>query len=105
MVVPISTTSGAPGTAATVIVSGPIALKDDEAALISWNRKPRDPNKYPVIKNDSYYQDWSLNMKRQMIQDTLERVLLPNFNPDLRSATCSVRVGPDAELARLQVNF
>ena len=104
LVIPVTTTTGAPGSP-TMIVSGPITLKDDEAALISWNRKPRDPVKYPTINNDAFYQDWKLNFKRQIIQDTLERVLDPNFNPDLRSSTCSVRSGPDAELARLQVNY
>jgi hypothetical protein len=32
--------------------------KDYEAALISWNRKPRDVAKYPLLKNDADYQDW-----------------------------------------------
>jgi hypothetical protein len=45
--------------------------KDDEAALISWNRKPRDAAKYPLIKNDADYQDWKVKMKRQLIADTL----------------------------------
>jgi hypothetical protein len=36
------------------------AQKDDEAALISWNRKPRDVAKYPLLKNDVDYQDWKL---------------------------------------------
>jgi hypothetical protein len=33
------------------------AQKDDKAALISWNRKPRDVAKYPLLKNDADYQD------------------------------------------------
>jgi hypothetical protein len=40
---------------ATAFVS--TAQKDDEAALISWNRKPRDVAKYPLLKNDADYQD------------------------------------------------
>jgi hypothetical protein len=47
------------------------AQKDDEAALISWNRKPRDVAKYPLLKNDADYQDWKLKMKQQLIADTL----------------------------------
>jgi hypothetical protein len=43
------------------------AQKDDDAALISWNRKPRDVAKYPLLKNDADYQDWKLKMKRQLI--------------------------------------
>jgi hypothetical protein len=38
------------------------AQKDDDAALISWNRKPRDVAKYPLIKNDADYQDWKLKI-------------------------------------------
>jgi hypothetical protein len=45
--------------------------KDDEAALISWNRKPRDVAKYPLLKNDTDYQDWKLKMKRHLIADAL----------------------------------
>jgi hypothetical protein len=41
------------------------AQKDDEAALISWNRKPRNVAKYPLLKNDADYQDWKLKMKKQ----------------------------------------
>jgi hypothetical protein len=33
------------------------AQKDDEAALISWNRKPCDVARYPLLKNDADYQD------------------------------------------------
>jgi hypothetical protein len=33
------------------------AQKDDEVALISWNWKPRDVAKYPLLKNDADYQD------------------------------------------------
>jgi hypothetical protein len=57
---------------ATVFVT--TAQKDDEAALISWNRKPRDVVKYPLLKNDEDYQDWKLKMKRQLIADTLSQV-------------------------------
>jgi hypothetical protein len=46
------------------------AQKDDNAALISWNRKPLDVAKYPLLKNDADYQDWKLKMKRQLIADT-----------------------------------
>jgi hypothetical protein len=55
------------------------AQKDDEAALISWNRKPHDVAKYPLLKNDADYQDWKLKMKRQLIADTLSRVTDPTF--------------------------
>jgi hypothetical protein len=55
------------------------AQKDDEAALISWNRKPRNVVKYPLLKNDADYQDWKLKMKRQLIADTLLRVTDPTF--------------------------
>lgn len=103
--VPISTTSGVPGSSTSPTVSAPITLKDDEAALVSWNQKPRDASKYPILKNDADYQDWSLKKRRQLIQDALERVTLPTFNPVLTSSTCSLRKGPDTELARLQVNY
>jgi hypothetical protein len=33
------------------------AQKDDDAALISWNRNPRNVAKYPLLKNDADYQD------------------------------------------------
>jgi hypothetical protein len=46
--------------------------KDDDAALISWNRKPRDVAKYPILKTDSGYPDWRLKMKRQLITDILQ---------------------------------
>jgi hypothetical protein len=42
----------------------PTAQKDDDAALISWNRKPQDVAKYPLLKNDADYQDWKLKMKK-----------------------------------------
>jgi hypothetical protein len=37
--------------------------KADDAALISWYRKPREASKYPIIKDDAYYQDFELQMK------------------------------------------
>jgi hypothetical protein len=74
------------------------AQKDDEAAVISWNRKPRDVAKYPLLKNDADYQDWKLKMKSQLIADTLSRVTDPTF----RIANC--RPGADTELASLQIN-
>ena len=73
--------------------------KDDDAALISWNRKPRDVAKYPLLKTDADYQDWKLKMKRQLIADTLSRVTDPTF----KIALC--RVGADMELAKLQINY
>jgi hypothetical protein len=76
-----------------------IAQKDDNAALISWNRKPRDIAKYPLLKNDADYQDWKLKMKRQLIADTLSRVTEPTFK------VTNCRTGADMELAKLQVNF
>jgi hypothetical protein len=74
------------------------AKKDDDAALISWNRKPRYVAKYPLLKNDAAYQDWRLKMKRQLIADTLSRVMEHTFG----IATC--RSGADTELAELQIN-
>jgi hypothetical protein len=75
------------------------AQKDDDAALISWNRKPRDVAKYPLLKNDADYQDWKLKMKRQLIADTLSQVTEPTF----KITTCRTRA--DTELATLQINF
>jgi hypothetical protein len=75
------------------------AQKDDDAALISWNRKPRDVAKYPLPKNDADYQDWKLKMKRQLIADTLSQVTEPTFK------VTNCRTGADMELAKLQVNF
>jgi hypothetical protein len=83
-------------TAATYISP---AQKDDKAALISWNRKPRDVAKYPLLKNDADYQDWKLKMKRQLIADTLSRVTDSTF----RITNC--RAGADMELPTLQINF
>jgi hypothetical protein len=73
--------------------------KDDEAALISWNRKPRDVAKYPLLKNDADYQDWKLKKKGQLIANTLSRVTDPTFG----LANC--RPGADTELTTLQINF
>jgi hypothetical protein len=73
--------------------------KYDDAALISWNRKPRDVAKYPLLNNDADYQDWKLKMKRQLIADTLLRVTDPTF----RITNC--RTESDMELATLQINF
>jgi hypothetical protein len=75
------------------------AQKDDEAALISWNRKPHDVAKYPLLNNDADYQDWKLKTKRQLIADTLLRVTDPTF----RITNCRARA--DMELATLQINF
>jgi hypothetical protein len=33
------------------------AQKDDDAALISWNKKPCNVAKYPLLKKDADYQD------------------------------------------------
>jgi hypothetical protein len=82
---------------ATVFVT--TAQKDDEAALISWNRKPHDVAKYPLLKNDADYQDWKLKMKQQLIADTLSRVTDPAF------VINNCRPGADMELATLQINF
>jgi hypothetical protein len=65
-----ATATPLPVTSMTAIYVSP-AQKDDEAALISWNRKPRNVAKYPLLKNDADYQDWKLKMKRQLIADTL----------------------------------
>jgi hypothetical protein len=98
--VPSSTTvaTSTPATATTAAFVT-TAQKDDDAALISWNRKPRDVAKYPLLKNDADYQDWKLKMKRQLIADTLSQVTDPTF----RITTC--RTGADMELATLQINF
>jgi hypothetical protein len=90
-----ATTTPATSTAAFVTT----AQKDDDAALISWNRKPRDVAKYPLLKNDADYQDWKLKMKRQLVSDILLRVTEPTF----QVSTC--RTGADTELAKLQVNY
>jgi hypothetical protein len=74
--------------------------KDDDAALISWNRKPRDVAKYPILKTDAGYPDWRLKMKRQLIADTLQRVIDPTFQ-----IATSCRLGSDKELGELQINF
>jgi hypothetical protein len=94
-------TAAATSTLATATTAAFVttAQKDDDAALISWNRKPRDVGKYPLLKNDADYQDWKLKMKRQLIADTLSRVTEPTF----RISTC--RSGADTELAKLQINF
>jgi hypothetical protein len=66
--VPSSTaaTTSTPATATTAVFVT-TAQKDDDATLISWNRKPCDVAKYPLLKNDADYQDWKLKMKRQLI--------------------------------------
>jgi hypothetical protein len=71
-------------TSMTAIYVSP-AQKDDEAALISWNRKPRNVAKYSLLKNDADYQDWKLKMKRQLLADTLSQVTDPTF----RITNCS----------------
>ena len=70
LVVPTATLSGTAGSG-SMITTAPITQKDDDNALVSWNRRPRDVAKYPILKNDADYQDWSLKMKRQLIADTL----------------------------------
>ena len=92
-----ATTASAPSL--TVTTGSTQQQKDDDAALISWNRKPRDVAKYPILKTDADYQDWRLKMKRQLISDTLLRVTLPTFDLGL------CRTGTDKELAKLQLNF
>jgi hypothetical protein len=66
------------GSTTTTIIS--TAQKDDNAALISWSRKPRDVAKYPFLKTDADYQDWKLKMKRQLIAVTLSRVTESTFS-------------------------
>jgi hypothetical protein len=56
--------------------------------------------KYPILKTDAGYPDWRLKMKRQLIADTLQRVM----DPTLQIAT-SCRLGSDKELGELQINF
>jgi hypothetical protein len=73
--------------------------KDDDAALVSWNRRPRDPAKYPIIKDDAGYQDFKLKFRRQLIEDKLSRVTDPAFTIK------GCRRGSDEDLAELQVNF
>jgi hypothetical protein len=52
----ISSVIPLPVTSTTTAYVSP-AQKDDNAALNSWNRKPRDVAKYPLLKNDADYQD------------------------------------------------
>jgi hypothetical protein len=89
---PVGTTS------APYVVQTP-QEKLDDAALVSWYRKPRDISKYPIIKDDAYYQDFELQMKRQLLEDRLSRVADPKFS----LITCCS--GSDQELAKLQLNF
>jgi hypothetical protein len=85
------------GSTTTTIIS--TSQKDNEAALISWSRKPHDVAKYPFLKTDADYQDWKLKMKRQLIADTLSQVTEPTFTLYM------CRAGTDHELAMLQINF
>jgi hypothetical protein len=62
--VPSSTAATSTPATATTAAFVTTAQKGDDAALISWNTKPRDVAKYPLLKNDADYQDWKLNMKR-----------------------------------------
>jgi hypothetical protein len=73
--------------------------KDDQAALISWNRNPRNVAKYLLLKNAADYQDWKLKMKGQLIANTLSRVTDPTF------IITNCRAGADMELAMLHINF
>jgi hypothetical protein len=73
--------------------------RDDDAALVSWNRKPRDLSKYPIIKDNAGYQDFGLKFKRQLIEDKLSRVTDSTFT------ITGCRTGSDEDLANLQVNF
>ena len=82
LAVPPIGTTGAPYVALT-----PQEKKDD-AALVSWYRKSREASKYPIIKDDAYYQDFELQMKRQLLEDRLSRVIDPNFS----LSTCRVHV-------------
>jgi hypothetical protein len=93
LAVPPIGTTGAPYVALT-----PQEKKDD-AALVSWYRKSREASKYPIIKDDAYYQDFELQMKRQLLEDRLSRVIDPNFS------LSACRPGSDLELAKLQLNF
>jgi hypothetical protein len=65
--VPATATPFLPVTSMTAAYASP-AQKDDDVALITWNRKPRDVAKYPLLKNDADYQDWKLKMKRQLLE-------------------------------------
>jgi hypothetical protein len=96
---PPPTPATASGITGTPVVASNQQQKDDDAALVSWNRKPRDVAKYPLLKTDADYLGWKLKMKRQLIADTLSRVTNPSFDV----ITC--RLGSDQELASLQVNF
>ena len=44
--------TASPTTASGLATSTTQAQKEDDAALVSWNRKPRDVSKYPIIKKD-----------------------------------------------------
>jgi hypothetical protein len=93
-----ATATPLPVTSMTATYVSPVQ-KDDDDALISWNRKPHDVAKYLLLENDADYQDWKLKMKRQLIADTLSRVTDPTF------AINNCRPGADTELATLQINF
>ena len=90
--------ASAVGSATLPIISA--KQKDDDAALVSWNRRPRDVAKYPILKTDDGYPDWKLKMKRQLIADTLQRVTVTDF-----AIATFCRPGADTELAELQINF
>ena len=53
----VNATSISSTTATGIATSASQQQKDDDAALISWNRKPRDVSKYPILKNDEDYKD------------------------------------------------
>ena len=94
---PLATPSAGISGAPYVVITQQEKL--DDAALVSWNRKPRDLLKYPIIKDDAYYQDFELKMKRQLLEDKLSRVTDPKFS------VLACRPGSDRELATLQVNY
>jgi hypothetical protein len=55
--------------------------------------------KYPILNTDAGYPDWRLKMKRQLIVDTLQRVMYPTFQ-----IATSCQLGSDKELGELKIS-
>ena len=83
-----------------IAVSATQAQKDQDALLVSWNRRPRDISKYPILKNVKDYQDWSLKMKSQLKADMLYLITKGGWTI---ASNCDP--GSDEELGLLQLNF
>ena len=83
-----------------IAVSATQAQKDQDALLVSWNRRPRDISKYPILKKVKDYQDWSLKMKSQLKADMLYLITKGGWTI---ASNCDP--GSDEELGLLQLNF